>query len=77
MRASMERIEDVMQYPEDVCWESARSEMEAAESYRKLSGEIEMRQVTFGYSRLAQPLIQGFDLKLKPGSSVAIVGPSG
>lgn len=36
-----------------------------------------MRQVTFGYSRLAQPLIQGFDLKLKPGSSVAIVGPSG
>ena len=77
MRAAMERIEDVMQYPEDVCWESVRSEREEGESYRKLSGEIEMRQVTFGYSRLAQPLIQGFDLKLKPGSSVAIVGPSG
>ena len=75
MRTAMERIEDVMQYPEDVCYDNP--ETEAGERYQKLSGDIEMRHVIFGYSRLNQPLIQDFDLKLKPGGSVAIVGSSG
>ena len=74
MRTQMERVEDVMQYPSDVVY---AAEGEEEEGYQKLSGAIEMRNVTFGYSRLAEPLIRDFNLTLKPGSRVAFVGTSG
>ena len=76
MRAEMERIEDVMKYPTDVLCEQATDEGEDAE-YDKLSGNVEMRNVTFGYSRLGEPLVRDFNLTLKPGSRVAFVGTSG
>ena len=76
MRAEMERIEDVMKYPTDVLCEQAADEGEDAE-YDKLSGNVEMRNVTFGYSRLGEPLIRDFNLTLRPGSRVAFVGTSG
>lgn len=76
MRSSMERIEDVMQYPVDTCFESA-SEEEGEPSYAKLIGQIELKNVTFGYSRLAEPLIRDFNMTMKPGSRVAFVGASG
>ena len=75
MRTQMERIEDVMQYPSDVVYDSKSAEED--ETYAKLSGAIEMKNVTFGYSRLAEPLIRDFNLTLKPGSRVAFVGTSG
>ena len=77
MRTSMERIEDVMQYPSDICYESKRVESNGEQSYSKLKGNIELKNVTFGYSRLAPPLIKDFNLSLKTGSRVAFVGPSG
>ena len=73
MRTEMERVEDVMEYPED----SNMTEGAEQESYDKLSGALEMRHVTFGYSKLAEPLIEDFNLTLKPGSRVAFVGGSG
>ena len=76
MRAEMERIEDVMQYPPDVtCLND--TELDENAEYDKLSGNVELRNVTFGYSRLAEPLIRDFNLTLKPGSRVAFVGTSG
>ncbi len=74
MRTQMERIEDVMQYPSDVVYDSQGEEDETCQ---KLSGAVEMKNVTFGYSRLAEPLIRDFSLTLKPGSRVAFVGTSG
>ena len=75
MRTDMERVEDVMNYPEDPSYSDAPLSDEA--DYSKLSGELELRNVSFGYSRLGPPLIQDFSLHVKPGSRVAFVGSSG
>lgn len=79
MRTEMERVEDVMQYPEDVCFQEEGEngdEPDTAE-YDKLSGKILMKNVTFGYSKLAEPLIEDFNLEVVPGSRIAFVGSSG
>ena len=73
MRTEMERIEDVMEYPIDPEFENQT----VADSYDKLSGKIEIKNVTFGYSSLAEPIIKDFNLSLKPGYRVALVGASG
>jgi len=75
MRTQMERVEDVMEYPVDVQDDSLES-MEG-KSYEKLTGRLELKNITFGYSRLAEPLIRDFSLTLEPGAKVAFVGPSG
>jgi ABC-type bacteriocin/lantibiotic exporter with double-glycine peptidase domain len=79
MRTSMERIEDVMEYPEDEVLreESGGARKSEEVSYDKLSGSLVMKNVTFGYSRLAPPLIENFSLELKQGQRVAFVGTSG
>ena len=43
----------------------------------KLAGEIELRDVTFGYDRSLPPIISHFSLKIKAGERIALVGPSG
>ena len=75
MRTEMERIEDVMKYPTDV--EYAEDEKDDGREYSKLSGNIELKNITFGYSKLAKPLISDFNLTLKPGQRIALVGGSG
>ncbi|MBQ7520329.1 MAG: NHLP family bacteriocin export ABC transporter peptidase/permease/ATPase, partial [Clostridia bacterium] len=72
MRTQMERVEDVMEYPEDVNFSDAPATEDG--NYDKLSGAVELKDVTFGYSRLAPPLIENFSLSLKPGGRVALVG---
>ena len=76
MRTQMERIEDVMEYPDDPM---VKDNLEIREDvdYSKLSGELEVKNLTFGYSRLGTPTITDFSMKMKPGSRIAIVGGSG
>lgn len=75
MRTDMERIEDVMNYEPDVVYEDV--EIDENAEYSKLTGEMQMKNVTFGYKPLGEPLIKEFNLTLKPGSTVAFVGASG
>lgn len=72
MTTEMERLDDVMNYPEDVVFNHVESQ-----DYAKLSGKLELKNVTFGYSKLANPLIEDFSLNLEQGKKVAFVGTSG
>ena len=72
MRTQMERIDDVMEYPRDPVKEGL-----PGEKAEKLTGNLELRNVTFGYSKLSPPLIEEFSMTLPKGKSVALVGGSG
>ena len=74
MRTQMERVEDVMEYPDDV---NITSDVSDEEDLNKLSGNIELKNITFGYSRLAEPHIKDFSLTMKTGDRIALVGASG
>jgi len=77
MRTDMERLEDVMNYP---CESALGSEADYSDenvSFEKLHGDVEIRGLRFGYSPLDKPLLDDFNIKIKPGSKVAFVGKSG
>lgn len=78
MRTQMERIDDVMNYPDDTMLPTPETEA-ALEPVTegKLQGRIELRDVSFGYSPLDPPLIEHFNMVVEPGKSVAFVGGSG
>ncbi len=75
LRTDMERIEDVMEYPDDEMTHIFKEDEDS--DYEKLKGNVEIKNLTFGYSRLADPLIKNFSMKVKAGSRVAFVGESG
>ena len=77
IRTEMERIEDVMEYRTDELADNEVSADTPDVSFAKLSGHVEMKNVTFGYAPLGKPLIQDFNMTLEPGKSIAFVGASG
>ena len=74
MKMQMEYIDDLMQYPSD---KNVTECPPFNGSDNKLRGDIEIKNLTFGYSKLAEPLIKNFSMSVKQGKSVAFVGMSG
>ncbi len=74
LEGTMARLDDVLRNPVDPSLQSASSASNAAP---KLQGHLELKNLTFGYNRAAPPLIENFNLALKPGQRVALVGGSG
>ncbi len=53
-----------------------RPDPEGGKAQPQVRGEVELKNVSFSYTP-EKPLIRGFNLKVKPGQCVAIVGPTG
>lgn len=82
LEADLNRLDDVLENPVDP---EAQRQVEATNSqwssYNqdsfKLQGYIQLENLSFGYSRLDDPLIKDLSFTLKPGQRVALVGGSG
>jgi NHLM bacteriocin system ABC transporter peptidase/ATP-binding protein len=75
VKGDMNRLDDVLRAEPDRML--LGDELPAGGEPAKLQGHLELRGVSFGYSRLEPPLIEDFNLVLPPGSRVALVGRSG
>jgi NHLM bacteriocin system ABC transporter peptidase/ATP-binding protein len=76
-QGALARVDDVLRYRPDPRTDPAVQEPSQPGTPSRLSGRLELRGVSFGYSPLAPPFIEDFDLTLRPGSRVALVGASG
>ena len=74
----MQRLNDVRRYEVDSLNFPAEEE-EGKKSFPsdRLSGEVQLENVNFGYSPLEAPLLEDFNLHARPGEWVAVVGASG
>ena len=72
LRGDLARLEDVLHYPTEPL-----PAITADVKSFKLRGELELREIRFGYNRNEPPLIDNMTLRLFPGQRVALVGASG
>jgi NHLM bacteriocin system ABC transporter peptidase/ATP-binding protein len=70
------RLEDVLRYPVGVSLNTSL-QPSGEDKDELLEGWLEVDCVTFGYSRLEEPLIRDFSLRLRPGGRVALIGSTG
>jgi ABC-type bacteriocin/lantibiotic exporter with double-glycine peptidase domain len=73
IKGGIASIRDVLAYAPDPKF--ARDESEGGPA--RLQGAVTLKGVTFGYNSQEPPLIVDFDLDVKPGRRVALVGASG
>ena len=76
MVGDMNRLEDVLKYPEDVELKTEKIDLKGFKK-EKLEGLIKVKNLSFGYNSLEQSFINKFNVEIKPGSRVALVGGSG
>lgn len=73
LEAQLNRLDDVLESPASE--EPALASV--PEMSARLRGHVEFRNVTFGYSPLAAPVISDLSFHIRPGQRVAFVGSSG
>ena len=77
-QGDLARLDDVLKYPIDAnARDSALQDELVATAEPRLQGYLELRDITFGYSKLEPALLKNFSLSIKPGQRVALVGGSG
>lgn len=72
----MQRLDDVRKYEIDRLNYSEETQTKDC-SLERLSGELELKNISFGYSPLDPPLLENFNLHIEPGRWAAVVGASG
>ena len=71
------RLDDMLKTPADPMLPATAATSQPAPATPRLTGRLELRQVTFGYDPFGPALIDKLDLTLEPGSRVALIGGTG
>jgi len=80
LETDLQRLDDISAATEDPVFSRRSPESESIPTFNgrlQLTGRLELRNITFGFNKGRAPLIENFNLVLKPGQRVAVVGPSG
>jgi NHLM bacteriocin system ABC transporter peptidase/ATP-binding protein len=78
VKADLARIGDVLAYPSPLRAQQRPGDGTGASSApARLQGGVELRNVSFGYNPNEAPLIEDFNLSVRPGQRVALIGASG
>jgi ATP-binding cassette, subfamily C, bacterial len=84
LRGELERLDDVLEHERDpIASASPEAEEKLAKQAmvslgsQRLSGELELKDVTFGYLPFSPPLVTSLSLHISPGQRVALIGGSG
>ena len=80
LETDLQRLEDISKTDEDPVFSRRSPESESIRTFNgrlQLAGQLELRDLAFGFNKSRPPLIKDFNLVIKPGQRVAVVGPSG
>jgi ATP-binding cassette subfamily B protein len=70
-QASLDRVFEILDQ------QPAVQEKPGAAPLARVSGKVELRDVTFGYRGDRPPVLNGISLRVQPGEAIALVGASG
>lgn len=78
LRPVLDQIDDILEADLDSEWDQVNNDSTTSTVVPgSIIGAVSVEDVSFGYSRLAEPLITHLDFQVAPGSRIALVGPSG
>ncbi len=75
VRADLARLDDVMCHAVDRL--ACDPDVDDSQEAEYADGELELRNITFGYGHGQEPLLKNFSLKVGSGGRVALVGGTG
>lgn len=78
-KSNLNNLMDSLDEPVDqLCQQEGRTPIEQITPFNaRLNGKLEVKDITFSYSKFSTPLIKNFSLQVEPGQRIALVGGSG
>ena len=72
LKGDLDRLDDVLSYKQ-----ASRPDTPGAKGPSRLYGKLEVSNLSFGYKREGELVLEDINFTVEPGNSIAIVGPSG